>query len=89
MTDQRILRSSAVMAAGTIVSRLSGFVRSVLLVAALGGVLRADLFAIANTLPNMVYILVAGGIFNAVLVPSSSGASRTTPTAVTPMRAGS
>ena len=69
MTDQRILRSSAVMAAGTIVSRLSGFVRSVLLVAALGGVLRADLFAIANTLPNMVYILVAGGIFNAVLVP--------------------
>ncbi len=57
------------MAAGTIVSRLSGFVRSVLLVAALGGVLRADLFAIANTLPNMVYILVAGGIFNAVLVP--------------------
>ena len=69
MSDQRILASSAVMAAGTVVSRLSGFVRSVLLVAALGGVLRADLFAIANTLPNMVYILVAGGIFNAVLVP--------------------
>jgi putative peptidoglycan lipid II flippase len=69
MSDQRVLASSAVMAAGTVVSRLSGFVRSVLLVAALGGVLRADLFAIANTLPNMVYILVAGGIFNAVLVP--------------------
>ncbi|WP_244242486.1 murein biosynthesis integral membrane protein MurJ [Nocardioides seonyuensis] len=69
MTDQRILRSSAVMAAGTVVSRLSGFLRSVLLVAALGGVLRADLFSIANTLPNMVYILLAGGIFNAVLVP--------------------
>ena len=69
MSDQRILASSAVMAAGTVVSRLSGFVRSVLLVAALGGVLRGDLFAIANTLPNMVYILVAGGIFNAVLVP--------------------
>ena len=69
MSDQRILASSAVMAAGTVVSRLSGFVRSVLLVAALGGLLRADLFTIANTLPNMVYILVAGGIFNAVLVP--------------------
>ena len=40
-----------------------------LLVAALGGLLRADLFTIANTLPNMVYILLAGGIFNAVLVP--------------------
>src|SRR3712207_7910043 len=43
--------------------------RSALLVVALGGALRADLFTIANTLPNMVYILLAGGIFNAVLVP--------------------
>ena len=69
MSDRRILASSAIMAAGTIVSRLSGLVRSVLLVAALGSALRADLFSIANTLPNMVYILLAGGIFNAVLVP--------------------
>jgi len=69
MTEQRILASSAVMAAGTFVSRISGFLRSALLVAALGGFLRADLFTIANTLPNMVYILVAGGVFNAVLVP--------------------
>ena len=69
MTDQRILASSAVMAAGTVFSRLSGFVRSALLVLALGALLRADLFSIANTLPNMVYILLAGGVFNAVLVP--------------------
>src|SRR5688572_14903421 len=69
MTEQRILTSSAVMAAGTIVSRASGYVRAALLVTALGAVLRADLFTIANTLPNMVYILLAGGIFNAVLVP--------------------
>ncbi|MCW2736344.1 murein biosynthesis integral membrane protein MurJ [Nocardioides sp.] len=69
MTEQRILASSAVMAAGTVFSRASGFIRSALLVAALGGVLRADLFTIANTLPNMVYILLAGGVFNAVLVP--------------------
>ncbi len=69
MSDAGILRSSAVMAAGTIVSRLSGFVRGALLVLALGSVLRADLFSIANTIPNMVYILLAGGVFNAVLVP--------------------
>ncbi len=69
MSDQRILSSSAVMAAGTTVSRLSGFIRSALLAAALGGFLRADLFTIANTIPNMLYILLAGGIFNAVLVP--------------------
>ena len=67
--DQRILASSAVMAAGTVFSRASGFIRAALLVAALGALLRADLFTIANTLPNMVYILLAGGVFNAVLVP--------------------
>jgi len=70
MSDRAgILSSSAVMAAGTTVSRLSGFVRSALLVAALGGGLHAELFNIANTVPTMLYILLAGGIFNAVLVP--------------------
>ena len=64
-----ILSSSAVMAAGTVVSRLSGFVRNALLAAALGTQLHADVFTIANTVPNMLYILLAGGIFNAVLVP--------------------
>lgn len=57
------------MAAGTTVSRLSGFVRSALLIAALGSGLHAELFNVANTVPNMLYILLAGGVFNAVLVP--------------------
>lgn len=64
-----VLANSAVMAAGTVVSRLSGFVRSALLAAALGLSLHADIFTIANTVPNMLYILLAGGVFNAVLVP--------------------
>lgn len=69
--DERagVLANSAVMAVGTVFSRLSGFVRSALLAAALGPALHADLFNIANTIPNMVYILVAGGVINAVLVP--------------------
>ena len=67
--NRTVLASSAVMAAGTMVSRLSGFVRSTLLVAALGVSLHADIFTIANTIPNMLYILLAGGVFNAVLVP--------------------
>ncbi len=57
------------MAAGTVVSRLSGFVRGILLAAALGVGLHADVFNIANTVPNMLYILLAGGVVNAVLVP--------------------
>ena len=64
-----ILASSAVMASGTVVSRISGYVRNVLLAAAIGNELHADLFNIGNTIPNMLYILLAGGVFNAVLVP--------------------
>jgi putative peptidoglycan lipid II flippase len=71
-----ILGSSAVMAAGTVVSRISGFLRSALLVAALGNQLHADVFTIANTIPNMLYILLAGGVFNAVLVPQLVRAMR-------------
>ncbi|WP_239460055.1 murein biosynthesis integral membrane protein MurJ [Nocardioides daejeonensis] len=67
--ESTILGSGAVMAAGTVFSRMSGFVRSALLAAALGPALHADLFNIANTIPNMLYILLAGGVFNAVLVP--------------------
>jgi putative peptidoglycan lipid II flippase len=70
MSDhQSVLGSSAVMAVGTFFSRVSGFVRSALLAAALGTRIHADVFNIANTLPNMLYILLAGGVVNAVLVP--------------------
>ncbi|QWC86393.1 murein biosynthesis integral membrane protein MurJ [Nocardioidaceae bacterium] len=65
-----VLSSSAVMAAGTFFSRISGFLRAGLLAAALGiTTVQADVFTIANTIPNMLYILLAGGVFNAVLVP--------------------
>ena len=67
--EASVLSASALMAAGTVVSRLSGFVRSALLVAVLGQQLHGDVFSIANTIPNMLYILLAGGVFNAVLVP--------------------
>ncbi|HET8664692.1 MAG TPA: lipid II flippase MurJ, partial [Nocardioides sp.] len=64
-----ILASSAVMATGTVFSRASGYLRNLLLAAAIGNGLHADLFNIGNTIPNMLYILLAGGVFNAVLVP--------------------
>jgi putative peptidoglycan lipid II flippase len=78
-TQSSLLSSSAVMAAGTIVSRLSGFVRGILLAAALGVGLHADVFNIANTVPNMLYILLAGGVVNAVLVPQLVRAMRNDP----------
>jgi putative peptidoglycan lipid II flippase len=78
-TDAGVLSSSAVMAAGTVVSRLSGFVRNAMLAAALGTALHADVFTIANTIPNMLYILLAGGVFNAVLVPQLVRAQKSDP----------
>lgn len=74
-----LLSSSAVMAAGTVVSKASGYVRGVLLVAALGAGLHADQFTIANTVPNMLYILLAGGVINAVLVPQLVRSMRNDP----------
>ncbi|MCH1865711.1 murein biosynthesis integral membrane protein MurJ [Nocardioides sp. CFH 31398] len=68
-SGRSLLASSAIMAAGTVFSRLSGLIRALLLAAALGNQLLAEQFAIGNTIPNMVYILLAGGVFNAVLVP--------------------
>lgn len=69
MTDAGIARASAWMALGTIVSRLTGAMRLLLLLWVVGKSLNADIFSIANTIPNALYILVAGGIFNVVLVP--------------------
>jgi len=77
--DRSLLSSSAVMAAGTVVSRMSGIVRTVLLAAAIGTQLHADVFNIANTVPNMLYILLAGGVFNAVLVPQLVRAMKNDP----------
>ena len=76
--DQSLLRSSAVMATGTFVSRLLGFVRAIALTALLGvtAALANDTFATANTVPNQVYNLIAGGLLNAVLVPQITRASR-------------
>ena len=63
------IKSSAVMAAGTLVSRFTGLIRNLLTVAALGTALFADTFNVANTIPTILYILLAGGALNAVFVP--------------------
>ena len=63
------INSSAVMAAGTLVSRFTGLIRNLLTVAALGTALFADTFNVANTIPTILYILLAGGALNAVFVP--------------------
>lgn len=64
-----VLRSSALMAAGTITSRATGLIRDMALVAAIGFGTLADTYSLGNSLPNIIYILVAGGALNAVFIP--------------------
>ncbi|MDT0345221.1 murein biosynthesis integral membrane protein MurJ [Streptomyces litchfieldiae] len=67
------------MAAGSLVSRATGFVRSAVVVAALGTTLLGDAYQIANTVPNIVYFLLLGGALNAVFVPELVRAAREHP----------
>lgn len=64
-------RTSLVLASGTLVSRVLGFVKAIVLVQTIGlvGSAGADAFANAQTLPANIYSLIAGGVLNAVLVP--------------------
>jgi putative peptidoglycan lipid II flippase len=64
-----LLKSSAVMAAGTIVSRVTGFGRNLVVAAAIGIGTLNDSYQVANVLPTMIYILVGGGALNAVFIP--------------------
>jgi putative peptidoglycan lipid II flippase len=74
--DDRIGRASLFLASGTLVSRLLGFAKVAVLAATIGVVgSGADAFAVANGLPNTVYVIVAGGVLSAVLVPQIVRAS--------------
>ncbi len=64
-----IARSSGVMAAGTLASRVTGLVRTLAQAYALGAVSLADAYNVANSLPNAVYNLMLGGILTSVIVP--------------------
>ncbi|MFF7637154.1 murein biosynthesis integral membrane protein MurJ [Kitasatospora sp. NPDC008050] len=64
-----LLGSSAIMAAGTLVSRGTGFLRTMVIAAAIGVGTMGDSYSAANTLPTLLYILIGGGALNAVFVP--------------------
>ena len=67
--DAGLIRSSSLMGLGTIVSRITGFIRNLLLVAVLGTGILGDAYNVANTTPNIIYNLLIGGALSAVFVP--------------------
>ncbi len=69
-SSTRLISASAVMMAGTLVSRVVGFGRLLLLAFLFGvGTRQADMFTVANAVPTIMYILIVGGVLNTVLVP--------------------
>ncbi len=74
--EPSLVRSSGVMALGTLASRGTGFLRTLMLVYALGATDVANAYNNANTLPNAVYDLMLGGILTSVVVPLLVTAAR-------------
>ena len=70
-----LARSTAGMASGIIASRVLGMVRASLQLAVVGTSVTGDAWDVANTLPNIIYLLLAGGVINAVLVPQITRAA--------------
>ncbi|WP_206603404.1 murein biosynthesis integral membrane protein MurJ [Bifidobacterium catulorum] len=63
-------RNSLIMAIGTAASRVTGQIRSILLAAAIGTTgIAANAYQTGSMIPQVIFTLVSGGIFNAVLVP--------------------
>lgn len=69
VADRSLVRSSTVMALGTIASRITGFARTAVLAFALGTVALGDAYNTGNNIPNVVYELLLGGILTSVVVP--------------------
>jgi len=78
LSDAAVVSSSWGMAFATLISRITGFFRIVLLAAILGAALSSS-FTVANQLPNMVAALVLEATFTAVFVPVLARAERDDP----------
>ena len=68
-TNRGMLATSRAIAIASLASRLTGFLRTSLLVAAIGTAEVGDAYNLGNNLPNMVYELLLGGVLSSVLIP--------------------
>lgn len=66
---QSITRNTGLVSLGIFCSRLSGFAKLLALTWVLGSYRLGDAYNLANTVPNIVYNLVLGGVLSATLIP--------------------
>jgi putative peptidoglycan lipid II flippase len=67
--NQSLGRASSMMAVASLISRVTGFLRHVALASVLGFAVLNDSYIVANTLPNIVYELLLGGVLSSVMIP--------------------
>ncbi|WP_026196402.1 murein biosynthesis integral membrane protein MurJ [Corynebacterium lubricantis] len=67
-SDETVVRDTGSMAIATLISRITGFIRTVMITSMLGGAI-ASAFNLANTLPNMITEVVLGSVLTALVVP--------------------
>lgn len=65
----QVAKSTGMMSALILFSRVTGFVRTWAMAFALGNTVLAAAYALANNLPNMIYELVAGGVLSTAFLP--------------------
>ncbi|SKN00474.1 integral membrane protein MviN [Mycobacteroides abscessus subsp. massiliense] len=75
LSDAAVVSHSGSMAVATLVSRITGFVKLLLITAALGAA-SASAFSTANTLPNIIAALVLEATFTAIFIPVLTRAER-------------
>jgi putative peptidoglycan lipid II flippase len=66
---QSLGRTSSMIAVASLTSRITGFLRHVALASVLGFAVLNDSYTVANTLPNIVYELLLGGVLSSVMIP--------------------
>ena len=64
-----VARSTGLMAIATFASRITGLIRTMVMASAVATTVIADAYNIANTLPTIIFELVAGGLLSAAFVP--------------------
>jgi putative peptidoglycan lipid II flippase len=67
--ETSVARHGAVMASGSIISRVTGFLRTATIGAVIGAIAIGNDYNLANTLPGMVYELLLGGVLASVVIP--------------------
>lgn len=65
-----LARGAAIITVATFVSRLTGFVRVVVVAGAMGTTFLANTYQTANTAPNLMFELLAAGVLTSIFVPT-------------------